>query len=175
MSFGWDRSSRTSRRIMCTATWVDKLWRFLDSIEFRQSFSRRPIMDSTRKWMEEEVEGMMMIIWIFQECGNWLEGTSDYFGGHCWTTVQWQRFLESGQWLRDNHGESVNVSRGQGELGETESGDINEKFLCSYDYNVLYWNSSLELGKTKIDARHNFWHFNDTLAVRGRIRDYFGE
>lgn len=29
----------------------------------------------------------------------------------------------------------------------------------------------MELWKTKIDAPHNYWGFNTTLAVQGRIKD----
>lgn len=31
--------------------------------------------------------------------------------------------------------------------------------------------STVDLWKTKIDARHNYWNYNETLAVGGRIRD----
>lgn len=31
--------------------------------------------------------------------------------------------------------------------------------------------SSLDLWRTRIDAKHNFWSYNETLAVAGRIRD----
>ncbi|XP_035780255.1 protein bark beetle-like isoform X1 [Anopheles albimanus] len=34
-----------------------------------------------------------------------------------------------------------------------------------------YWNSTLDVWKTKIDARHNYWSYNETLAVSSRIRD----
>lgn len=32
-------------------------------------------------------------------------------------------------------------------------------------------NSSLEVWKTPIDAKHNWWGFNETLAVSGRVKD----
>lgn len=32
--------------------------------------------------------------------------------------------------------------------------------------------SQLEFGTSKIDAKHNYWGYNKTLAVGGRIRDY---
>lgn len=34
--------------------------------------------------------------------------------------------------------------------------------------------STVDLWKTKIDARHNYWNYNITLAVGGRIRDRTG-
>ncbi|XP_063702920.1 protein bark beetle isoform X2 [Culicoides brevitarsis] len=34
-----------------------------------------------------------------------------------------------------------------------------------------YWNSTIDLWKTKIDAAHNYWSYNETLAVGSRIRD----
>uniref|UniRef100_A0A7G3AYY4 Putative scavenger receptor n=1 Tax=Lutzomyia longipalpis TaxID=7200 RepID=A0A7G3AYY4_LUTLO len=38
-------------------------------------------------------------------------------------------------------------------------------------FEFQFWNSTLDVWKTKIDARHNYWHYNTTLAVSGRIRD----
>lgn len=34
--------------------------------------------------------------------------------------------------------------------------------------------STVDLWKTKIDASHNYWNYNTTLAVGGRIRDRAG-
>lgn len=34
--------------------------------------------------------------------------------------------------------------------------------------------STIDLWKTKVDAAHNYWNYNETLAVGGRIRDRFG-
>lgn len=34
--------------------------------------------------------------------------------------------------------------------------------------------STVDLWKTKIDARHNYWNYNISLAVGGRIRDRTG-
>ncbi|XP_055710937.1 protein bark beetle [Phlebotomus papatasi] len=38
-------------------------------------------------------------------------------------------------------------------------------------FDFQFWNSTLDVWKTKIDARHNYWNYNTTLAVSGRIRD----
>lgn len=34
-----------------------------------------------------------------------------------------------------------------------------------------FLNSTIDLWKTKIDAGHNYWGYNDTSAVGGRIKD----
>lgn len=34
--------------------------------------------------------------------------------------------------------------------------------------------STVDLWKTKIIATHNYWNYNETLAVGGRIRDRAG-
>ncbi|KAI8422542.1 hypothetical protein MSG28_006346 [Choristoneura fumiferana] len=41
------------------------------------------------------------------------------------------------------------------------------------DYEMITVNRSiaLELWRTRIDAKHNYWSYNETLAVAGRIRD----
>ncbi|GLH02202.1 LOW QUALITY PROTEIN: Protein bark beetle [Gryllus bimaculatus] len=39
------------------------------------------------------------------------------------------------------------------------------------DYEIVTVNSSLDVWKTPIDAKHNWWGYNETLAVMGRIRD----
>ncbi|KAL0880639.1 hypothetical protein ABMA27_001864 [Loxostege sticticalis] len=41
------------------------------------------------------------------------------------------------------------------------------------DYEMITVNRSisLDLWRTRIDAKHNFWSYNETLAVAGRIRD----
>lgn len=41
--------------------------------------------------------------------------------------------------------------------------------------NSLSKNSTVDLWKTKIDAAHNYWNYNETLAVGGRIRDRAGK
>ncbi|XP_062547876.1 protein bark beetle isoform X1 [Armigeres subalbatus] len=38
-----------------------------------------------------------------------------------------------------------------------------------------YWNSTLDVWKTKIDATLNYWSYNGTLAVGSRIRDRFDD
>ncbi|XP_055592413.1 protein bark beetle-like isoform X1 [Uranotaenia lowii] len=42
-------------------------------------------------------------------------------------------------------------------------------------FDFQFWNSTLDVWKTKIDAKHNFWSFNETLAVGGRIRDRYDD
>lgn len=39
------------------------------------------------------------------------------------------------------------------------------------NFQFMYPCSTLELWKTRIDAVYNYWGFNTTLAVSGRIRD----
>ncbi|XP_019892680.2 protein bark beetle isoform X1 [Musca domestica] len=36
---------------------------------------------------------------------------------------------------------------------------------------IDYRNSTIELWKSKIDARHNYWSYNNTLSVQSRIKD----
>ncbi|KFB47778.1 AGAP009143-PA-like protein [Anopheles sinensis] len=45
------------------------------------------------------------------------------------------------------------------------------------DYEIITVNRSitLDVWKTKIDARHNYWSYNETLAVSSRIRDRFDD
>ncbi|RVE49659.1 hypothetical protein evm_005716 [Chilo suppressalis] len=45
---------------------------------------------------------------------------------------------------------------------------VNRSIFVDYNPNVA---SSLDLWRTRIDAKHNFWSYNETLAVAGRIRD----
>lgn len=45
---------------------------------------------------------------------------------------------------------------------------VNRSILLDYNPNVM---SSLDLWRTRIDAKHNYWSYNVTLAVAGRIRD----
>lgn len=42
-----------------------------------------------------------------------------------------------------------------------------------YFYFIIF--STVDLWKTKIVASHNFWNYNETLAVGGRIRDRTGK
>lgn len=46
-----------------------------------------------------------------------------------------------------------------------------------YETNEQYYfyYSTVDLWKTRIDAAHNYWNYNDTLAVGGRIRDKSGK
>ncbi|PZC85077.1 hypothetical protein B5X24_HaOG202841 [Helicoverpa armigera] len=45
---------------------------------------------------------------------------------------------------------------------------VNRSIFVDYNPTVM---SSLDLWRTRIDAKHNFWSYNETLAVAGRIRD----
>nr|CAD7425800.1 unnamed protein product [Timema monikensis] len=51
----------------------------------------------------------------------------------------------------------------------------NVLFNPDNDYEVVTVNRSLtqEVWKSRIDAKHNWWGYNETLAVTGRIRDRF--
>ncbi|KAL9707408.1 hypothetical protein quinque_010926 [Culex quinquefasciatus] len=42
-------------------------------------------------------------------------------------------------------------------------------------FEFQFWNSTLDVWKTKIDAKHNYWSYNETLAVGSRIRDRFDD
>ncbi|XP_058814213.1 protein bark beetle isoform X1 [Topomyia yanbarensis] len=42
-------------------------------------------------------------------------------------------------------------------------------------FEFQFWNSTLDIWKTKIDAKHNYWSYNETLAVGSRIRDRFDD
>ncbi|XP_053697382.1 protein bark beetle [Sabethes cyaneus] len=42
-------------------------------------------------------------------------------------------------------------------------------------FEFQYWNSTLDVWKTKIDAKLNYWSYNGTLAVGSRIRDRFDD
>ncbi|KAG7306290.1 hypothetical protein JYU34_008890 [Plutella xylostella] len=45
---------------------------------------------------------------------------------------------------------------------------VNRSIFVDYNPNIV---SSLDLWRTRIDAKHNFWSYNESLAVAGRIRD----
>ncbi|XP_061730021.1 protein bark beetle isoform X1 [Cydia pomonella] len=45
---------------------------------------------------------------------------------------------------------------------------VNRSIFVDYNPNAI---SALELWRTRIDAKHNYWSYNETLAVAGRIRD----
>lgn len=45
---------------------------------------------------------------------------------------------------------------------------VNRSIFVDYNPHMV---SSLELWRTKIDAKHNYWSYNESLAVAGRIRD----
>ncbi|KAJ2949950.1 hypothetical protein O0L34_g11275 [Tuta absoluta] len=45
---------------------------------------------------------------------------------------------------------------------------VNRSIFVDYNPNFV---SSLELWRTRIDAKHNYWSYNESLAVAGRIRD----
>ncbi|KAF5304533.1 hypothetical protein FQA39_LY09584 [Lamprigera yunnana] len=47
----------------------------------------------------------------------------------------------------------------------------NDYEMITVNRSLFNFSSTLELWKTKIDAAHNYWGVNTTLAVRGRIRD----
>ncbi|XP_046962256.1 protein bark beetle [Vanessa cardui] len=46
---------------------------------------------------------------------------------------------------------------------------VNRSIFVDYNPNVI---SALEPWRTRIDAKHNYWSYNETLAVAGRIRDH---
>ncbi|XP_013178489.1 PREDICTED: uncharacterized protein LOC106125730 isoform X1 [Papilio xuthus] len=45
---------------------------------------------------------------------------------------------------------------------------VNRSIFVDYNPNAM---SALELWRTRIDAKHNYWSYNESLAVAGRIRD----
>ncbi|KAL4715552.1 hypothetical protein ACJJTC_009178 [Scirpophaga incertulas] len=45
---------------------------------------------------------------------------------------------------------------------------VNRSIFLDYNPNTV---SSLDLWRTRIDAKHNYWSYNESLAVAGRIRD----
>ncbi|KAF5303544.1 hypothetical protein FQR65_LT08145 [Abscondita terminalis] len=47
----------------------------------------------------------------------------------------------------------------------------NDFEMITVNRSLFNFSSTLEVWKTKIDAAHNYWGVNTTLAVRGRIRD----
>ncbi|CAD7079360.1 unnamed protein product [Hermetia illucens] len=38
-------------------------------------------------------------------------------------------------------------------------------------FDFQYWNNTIDVWKTKIDATHNYWSYNETISVGSRIRD----
>lgn len=44
-------------------------------------------------------------------------------------------------------------------------------FLLPY----IYITSTIDLWRSKIDARHNYWSYNSTLSVQSRIKDKSGK
>ncbi|XP_045494665.1 protein bark beetle isoform X1 [Colias croceus] len=45
---------------------------------------------------------------------------------------------------------------------------VNRSIFFDYNPNAM---SALDLWRTRIDAKHNYWSYNESLAVAGRIRD----
>lgn len=43
--------------------------------------------------------------------------------------------------------------------------------MCDCIFFLYFFFSTIDLWKTKIDATHNYWSYNETLAVGSRIRD----
>ncbi|XP_055855042.1 protein bark beetle isoform X1 [Episyrphus balteatus] len=66
-----------------------------------------------------------------------------------------------------------------GTAGQQYVDNIFQNFENDYEmitvnnsnYDMQYWNSTIELWKSKVDARHNYWSFNESISVESRIRD----
>lgn len=47
----------------------------------------------------------------------------------------------------------------------------SKNIICTNKISCVYFHSQLEMWRSHIDARHNYWGWNESLAVAGRIKD----
>nr|XP_022906031.1 protein bark beetle isoform X1 [Onthophagus taurus] len=74
--------------------------------------------------------------------------------------------------LRESRSTIVAGTAGQHYVDNIFFNPDNDYEMITVNKSLFEFNSTLELWKTKIDARYNFWGFNTTPAVTGRIKDY---
>ncbi|KAJ8919535.1 hypothetical protein NQ315_002156 [Exocentrus adspersus] len=73
--------------------------------------------------------------------------------------------------FRDSRSTIVAGTAGQHYVDNIFSDPDNDYEMITVNRSLFEFNSTLQLWDTRIDAANNYWGFNTTLAVSGRIRD----